>query len=48
MVDYQSMRNTCTCIKNSKKIVKYKKKEKLMENGLSHLMSPLLARTELF
>ena len=29
MVDYQSIRYTCTCIKNKNKIIKYKKKEKL-------------------
>ena len=29
MVDYQSMRDTCTAIKQIQKIIKYKKKEKL-------------------
>ncbi len=34
--------------KKSKKIIKYKKKEKLSGKWLYHLMSPLLARTEPF
>ena len=48
MVDYQSIRYTCTFIKNPKKIIKYKKKEKLSGKWLYQLMSPLLARTEPF